>query len=71
RKDPLERRNVSADPAYARLVRLLRDKLEPIVLGDRTEADWAREGRNFVQSTWGKGADDKLLLIPPDYLPAL
>ena len=71
RKDPLERRNVSADPAYARLVRLLRDKLEPIVLGDRTEADWAREGRNFVQSTWGKGADDKLLPLPPASIPAL
>jgi arylsulfatase A-like enzyme len=71
RKDPMERRNVSADPAYARLVRLLRDKLEPIVLGDRTEADWAREGRNFVQSTWGKGADDKLLPLPPASIPAL
>lgn len=71
RKDPLERRNESVNPAYTRLVRLLRNKLETIVLGDRTEVDWAGEGRNFVQSTWGKGADDKLLPIPPDSIPAL
>jgi len=55
---------------HARLVRVLREKLEPIVLGDRTEADGAREGRNFVQSTWGKGADHKLLPLPPASIPA-
>ena len=71
RKDPLERKNVSADPAYARLVRLLRDKLEPIVLGDRTEVDWSKEGRNFFRSTWGTGADDKKSPIPLASIPAL
>jgi hypothetical protein len=71
RKDPLERQNVASSPRYLQVVENFRQKLQKIVLGDRTEADWTREGRNFVQSTWGKGADDKLLPLPPASIPAL
>ena len=71
RKDPLERKNVAAGPAYRELAAFFREKLQPIVLGDRTEVDWAQEGRNFTRSTWGKGADDKTLRISDDIVPAL
>jgi hypothetical protein len=71
RKDPLERNNVAADPAYRQLAELFREKLQPIVLGDRTEVDWAEEGRNFIRSTWGIGADDKKSPMPLASIPAL
>jgi len=71
RKDPLERQNLASSPRYLQVVENFREKLQKIVLGDRTEADWTREGRNFVQSTWGKGAADKLLPLPPASIPAL
>jgi arylsulfatase A-like enzyme len=71
RKDPLERRNVASSPRYLQVVENFRQKLQKIVLGDRTEVDWSKEGRNFFRSTWGTGADDKKSPMPLASIPAL
>ena len=71
RKDPLERRNVACSPRYLQVVENFRQKLQKIVLGDRTEVDWSKEGRNFFRSTWGTGADDKKSPMPLASIPAL
>ncbi|NBT90683.1 MAG: sulfatase, partial [Verrucomicrobia bacterium] len=71
RKDPVERTNVAANSEYQGLSAIFRDKLQSIVLGDRTECDWTKEGRNFTRSIWGKGSDDKRLLIPRDLIPPI
>lgn len=71
RLDPLEKRNVVSIPAYFQSVRSLREKLQNIVLGDRTEMDWSLEGHNYTQSLWGKGADDKKAPLSLAEVPAL
>lgn len=70
RMDPLERSNVAADPEYKALAEWFRQKLGNIVLGDgRVECDWGKKN-SYKISTFAEGADDKMLDIPSQLVPA-
>lgn len=70
RADPEQIRNLAFEPHYRRVVDLLREKLQNILLGDgRVEVEWTAAGNDTARlGTFASGADDKRLVIPAEAL---
>jgi arylsulfatase A-like enzyme len=73
RSDPEQILNLAFEPRYRRVVDLLREKLQNILLGDgRVEVEWSAAGDVAARlGTFASGADDKRLVIPPEAVPRL
>ncbi len=71
RIDPLEKNNLATHKDYVAMADWFRNKLGNIVLGDgRVECDWT-EPNSYNISNFAGGADDKILNIPEEIIPAI